>query len=110
MITALAPAALVVSVSETNHFAEFDVPLWAWVALLAVITALLMIDLLVVHRTPHEISLKEAGVESAIWIAIGLVVHVRDVRLAGRRRRPASTSPATSSRRASRSTTSSSGR
>ncbi len=72
MTTALAPAALVASGSETNHFADFHVPLWAWVALLAVITALLMIDLLVVHRTPHEISLKEAGIESAIWIAIGL--------------------------------------
>lgn len=55
-----------------HEFVSFDVPLWAWVALLAVLTVLLLVDVMVVHRTPHEISFKEAAVESAIWIAIGL--------------------------------------
>ena len=55
-----------------ENYVSFDVPLWAWAALLALITALLLVDVLVVHRTPHEISFKEAAIESAIWITIGL--------------------------------------
>lgn len=58
--------------SAGSKFANFDVPIWVWVALLAGISALLIIDLLLVHRTPHEISIKEAGIESAVWISIGL--------------------------------------
>ncbi len=45
---------------------------WHWIALVAFVVALLLIDVLVVHRTPHEISLKEAAIESAVWISIGL--------------------------------------
>ena len=33
---------------------------------------MLIIDLLLVHRTAHVISIKEAAIESAIWISIGL--------------------------------------
>jgi tellurite resistance protein TerC len=33
---------------------------------------LLIADLLLVHRTAHVISFKEAAIESAVWIAIGL--------------------------------------
>jgi tellurite resistance protein TerC len=58
--------------SSDEHYASFEVPLWAWAALLALITALLLVDVLVIHRTPHEISLKEAAIESAVWITIGL--------------------------------------
>ena len=32
----------------------------------------LLVDLLVVHRRPHAIRFKEAAIESAVWIAIGL--------------------------------------
>jgi tellurite resistance protein TerC len=53
-------------------FADYYVPGWAWAALIAGITTLLLIDLLLVHRTPHVISFKEAGIESAVWVAIGL--------------------------------------
>ncbi len=58
--------------SAGADFASFDVPLWAWVALIAAISVMLIVDLLLVHRTPHEISIKEAGIESAVWISIGL--------------------------------------
>ncbi|MPY95419.1 MAG: TerC/Alx family metal homeostasis membrane protein [Acidimicrobiia bacterium] len=47
-------------------------PIWAWAALVGVIAALLIADLLLVHRTPHEIHFKEAAIESAVWISIGL--------------------------------------
>jgi tellurite resistance protein TerC len=69
MIATLPSAVLAAS---DGKFASFHVPLWAWGALIAGITTLLMIDLLLVHRTPHEISLKEAAIESSVWIAIGL--------------------------------------
>lgn len=58
--------------SGSNSFASFDVPLWAWIALISAISIMLIADLLLVHRTPHEISIKEAGIESAVWISIGL--------------------------------------
>lgn len=58
--------------SARAEFATFDVPAWVWVALIAFISALLLIDLLLVHRRPHVISLKEAGIESAVWIAVGI--------------------------------------
>jgi tellurite resistance protein TerC len=58
--------------SPSANFASFDVPFWVWMALVAAITIMLVADLLLVHRTPHEISIKEAGIESAVWISIGL--------------------------------------
>ena len=33
---------------------------------------MLLVDLLVVHREAHEISTKEAAIESAVWISIGV--------------------------------------
>jgi tellurite resistance protein TerC len=60
------------SSDSDQNFASFDVPLWAWAALVGFIVALLVIDLLLVHRKPHEIGFKEAAIESAVWISIGL--------------------------------------
>lgn len=59
--------------SDDTKFAEFDVPAIAWIALLGVIVVLLVGDLLIVHRKPHAITMKEAGIESAVWISIGLL-------------------------------------
>jgi tellurite resistance protein TerC len=53
-------------------FVQLDVPGWAWVALVGAIVVLLLADLLLVHRTPHEVSFRAALVESGVWIAIGL--------------------------------------
>jgi len=47
------------------------VPLWGWVALTAVIAAMLAVDLFL-HRDNHVIGFREAAVWSAIWIAAGL--------------------------------------
>jgi tellurite resistance protein TerC len=58
--------------SSSGNFVSFDVPVWVWVVFLAFVSALLVIDLLLVHRTAHVISTKEAAIESAIWIAIGV--------------------------------------
>ena len=58
--------------STGANYARFDVPLWVWAVLLVAISIMLIVDLLLVHKTPHEISIKEAGIESAVWISIGL--------------------------------------
>lgn len=55
-----------------RHFVDLDVGVAWWIALLAIIAALLLIDLLVVHKVSHEISIREAAIESAVWISIGL--------------------------------------
>src|SRR3954453_15444128 len=49
-----------------------DVPLWAWLAVKAVIAGMLSLDLFVLHRHAHEVSLKEAAVTSAAWVAFGV--------------------------------------
>jgi tellurite resistance protein TerC len=48
------------------------VPLWAWGVFLAFVIAMLALDIFVLHRRAHEVSLREAGTWSAIWIALGL--------------------------------------
>lgn len=48
------------------------VPVWAWAVFLASVVAMLALDILVLHRRAHEVSLREAGIWSAVWIGIGL--------------------------------------
>ena len=55
-----------------GDFVDIAVPGWAWPALIGGIVALLLVDLLVVHRKAHEIRLREAAIESVAWIALGL--------------------------------------
>jgi tellurite resistance protein TerC len=58
--------------TETNaNFVDLNVPIWAWIALLAVIALMLAIDLYR-HRDDHEPSPSEALKESAAWVACGL--------------------------------------
>jgi len=59
-----------------GSFADIDVPVWAWPALVGTIAALLVADLLLVHRRPQEIRFREAAIESAVWITLGLAFGV----------------------------------
>jgi tellurite resistance protein TerC len=43
-----------------------------WGAFVAFILAMLAIDLFVFHRDAHEVSFREAGIWSGIWVAMGL--------------------------------------
>jgi len=63
---------VILAVDDAREFATFDVPIWAWVALVGAIAAMLVFDLLVVHRAAHVITLREAAIESAVWISIGV--------------------------------------
>jgi tellurite resistance protein TerC len=60
------------STADASRFASFEVPPAVWVGFVGLIGVLLVIDLLLVHRTAHVITIKEAAVESAVWIALGL--------------------------------------
>jgi tellurite resistance protein TerC len=41
--------------------------------LLGVLAALLLVDILVIHRKAHVVHTKEAAIESAVWISVGLI-------------------------------------
>jgi tellurite resistance protein TerC len=58
--------------SAKENFADLHVDPWVWGVFLAVVVVLLVADLLLVHKTAHVISTKEAAIESAIWISIGV--------------------------------------
>jgi tellurite resistance protein TerC len=53
-----------------------DNELLLWVAFGIVVLALLALDLGVFHRKSHEISIKEALIWSAFWVAIALVFNI----------------------------------
>lgn len=65
-------ALLLASTEANDKFVNLDIHLWEWAALVGFITILLVADLLLVHRRPHEIHFKEAAIESTIWISIGV--------------------------------------
>ncbi len=52
---------------------KIDVFLWHWLVLVGVVTALLLVDLLVLHRKARVVSMREAAIQSIAWISIGLL-------------------------------------
>jgi len=46
--------------------------MWVWAAFVAFIVAMLLVDLFVLHRDAHEVSLREAALWSVVWVAMGL--------------------------------------
>lgn len=52
-----------------------SIPLWIWISFNVFVLAMLAIDLLVFHRKPHEVSLKEALTWSAVWIGLALIFN-----------------------------------
>jgi tellurite resistance protein TerC len=49
--------------------------LWLWIGFNAFVIVMLAIDLGVFHREAHEVSMKEAGAWSAIWVALALAFN-----------------------------------
>jgi tellurite resistance protein TerC len=72
-----------VAAAGRANFVDLAVPPWAWIALIGTIAVLLVGDLLLVHRTPHEVTFKEAAIESAVWIGVGLAFGVVVIAVAG---------------------------
>jgi tellurite resistance protein TerC len=53
-----------------------DNMLWLWVGFNVFVLAMLALDLGVFHRDAHEVSVKEAGIWSVVWISISMVFNV----------------------------------
>ena len=60
------------AIESKSKFVDISVPAWGWVALLVVIGGMLLFDILVLHRKAHVIHTREAAIETAVWISIGL--------------------------------------
>ena len=65
-------AALVGAASDTGNYVDVDIPWWGWEMLVGVIAVALLVDLLVFHRKAHVVEIKEAAIESAVWVGLGL--------------------------------------
>jgi tellurite resistance protein TerC len=55
-----------------NAVANIVVPLWVWVAFLAGVLGVLALDLGVFNRKAHVVTVKEAGIWTAVWVSLGL--------------------------------------
>ena len=60
------------AIESKSKFVDITVPWWGWQMLLGVIATLLLVDILIVHRRPHVAKLKEAAIESIVWVSIGI--------------------------------------
>ena len=52
-----------------------QLPLWAWIAFLAFIVAMLALDLGVFRRKSHEVSMKEALIWCGVWFSLAMVFN-----------------------------------
>jgi tellurite resistance protein TerC len=52
-----------------------EVSIWFWVGFTAFILAMLALDLGVFHRKAHEVSVREATIWSAVWVALALAFN-----------------------------------
>jgi tellurite resistance protein TerC len=62
---------VLLSAESKDNFVDISVPVWGWVALLAVLGLMLAVDLFR-HREAHEPSPRQALTESLIWVACGV--------------------------------------
>ena len=69
VFSAVRPAADAV----TGGKVDLDIGGWHWPVLIGVLSALLLVDILVIHRKAHVVHTKEAAIESAAWISVGLL-------------------------------------
>jgi tellurite resistance protein TerC len=56
---------------------------WGWIGFNAVVLTLIAIDLLVFHRRPRHVSLKEAAAWSALWVGLSLTFSLFVFRFMG---------------------------
>ena len=55
-----------------EHFVDLSVPWWAWVLTASVVGALLVLDIVVLHREAHVPTFRESMVETFCWLAVGV--------------------------------------
>ncbi len=66
---------MILAAEGRDNFVDLDIELWHWLVLGGIVLALLAIDLWR-HREAHEPTAREAGFESAVWVACGLAFGV----------------------------------
>jgi hypothetical protein len=54
--------------------ATLQVPLWVWAAFIVGVAIAIVADLKLVHRTAHQIAMREALRMVAFWVALGMLV------------------------------------
>jgi len=52
---------------------DLTIAAWHWFLLIGILGSLLLVDILVIHRTAHVVKPKEAAIETVVWVAIGLL-------------------------------------
>ena len=62
-----------------------DVTLLTWAAVIGLITALIVVDLLTVSRKPHDVMFKEAAIWSIFYIGVAIAFGIWYLGLAERR-------------------------
>lgn len=55
-----------------DAFVDLDIPVWVWFATLGVLAALLLADILVLHRRPVVPTLRSAARETFGWVLVGV--------------------------------------
>ncbi|AUS77623.1 TerC family protein [Actinoalloteichus sp. AHMU CJ021] len=50
-----------------------DIPNWLWFVTIAALVLVVLLDLLIVDRKPHEVSIKEAAIWSAVYVVAAIV-------------------------------------
>ncbi|MCU1392009.1 MAG: putative TerC family integral rane protein [Ilumatobacteraceae bacterium] len=71
-MTNVAAIGALLAKEKESGFADISVPAWAWFATLGLIVVLLMLDILVLHRTPKVLKSKRAALETLMWVAVGV--------------------------------------
>ena len=66
------PLGVIASGSGRDEFVDLHVPGWVWLVTLALIVALLLLDILVLNRDARAPSLHRAAVETIAWVSIGI--------------------------------------
>ena len=64
--------AFVANTSSSSSFVNLNIHSWVWGATLAVIVALLLVDILLLNRSPHVPTLRRAATETIAWVLIGV--------------------------------------
>ncbi len=52
-----------------------EINIWFWLGFNAFVLAMLALDLGVFHRKAHDVSLREAGIWSVVWVALALLFN-----------------------------------
>ncbi len=74
LIGALSMRLASTSESTTVDFVSFEVLAWQWALFVAVIVGLLMLDLFVFNRDAHVVTARQAAVQTAFWVTLGLAM------------------------------------